>query len=345
MEFKLKLTAAAVAAVFALAATGVPAVAATDGPRVAWNHSVWGKKRAFTAGIEKLAEVVKAKTGGKFTIKVHYAGTLSKSKENLDGIKLGAFQSANFCNFYHPGKNPAFMVFSLPFLPMTTWKTAVAVRDVVFQHPALVADMARWNAMTYMSTYLPQYEFMGRGNPPMKLSDWNGLRVRAGGGIGVAMEKLGATRTTMPAPEVYTAIQRGTADAVSFPYTYAHAAYKIHEVAQWFTGNLSPGTSECPTVFNRDAWAKLPDAYKKIVMDAKDEVRKAQIAAYEVHDKKNLPMFQKKLKEIRYTDAQLDEFRKIAGKPVWDEWVAENKDKFDAQGVLDLVFEAAKKAM
>jgi len=39
----------------------------------------------------------------------------------------------------------------------------------------------------------------------------------------------------------------------------------------------------------------------------------------------------------------LSEFRKTAGKPVWDAWVDANKDKFDAQALLDLIFETAKK--
>jgi len=29
---------------------------------------------------------------------------------------------------------------------------------------------------------------------------------------------------------------------------------------------------------------------------------------------------------------------------VWDKWVSDNKDKFDAQGVLDLVFKTAREA-
>jgi hypothetical protein len=32
----------------------------------------------------------------------------------------------------------------------------------------------------------------------------------------------------------------------------------------------------------------------------------------------------------------------VAGKPVWDQWVAENKDKFDAQGLIDLALQTAK---
>ncbi|MBK5103761.1 MAG: TRAP transporter substrate-binding protein DctP [Burkholderiales bacterium] len=337
-----RLAAAAILAAFA-AASGTATAADVNGPKLEWKFSSWGNPRAFTVGIEKLAAIVDKKTGGNFTIRVAHGEALSKAKENLDSIKINAIDGAHFCNFYSPGKNPAFMVFSLPFLPLGDWNVSLKVREALYKHPALVADMDNWNAMVYASTLLPQYEFLGRGDPPLKLADWKGKRVRAGGGLGDAMVVLGAIKTTTTATETYTSIQRGTMDAVSLPYTYAQVAYKIHEVAEWYTTNMSPGTSDCPIVFNKTSWGKLPEQYKKLVMDSKDEVNKTQIQAYVDIDKKNLPMLQSKLKEVTYTDAQLDEFRKVAGKPVWDKWVADNKDKFDAQGVLDLVFKTAGK--
>lgn len=35
---------------------------------VEWNVSLWGKRRAFTEHVEKLAELVSEKTGGEFTL-------------------------------------------------------------------------------------------------------------------------------------------------------------------------------------------------------------------------------------------------------------------------------------
>lgn len=309
--------------------------------KVEWKFSTWGKERAFTKGIELLAAEVAKKTNGQFTIRIGYGEAFSKDRENLDSIKLKAIDAAHFCNFYSPGKNPAFMVFSLPFLPLGDWDVSLKVRAEVFKHPALVADMNNWDAMTYTTTLLPQYEFLGKGAPPVNLDAWKGKRVRAGGGLGDAMEVLGAIKTTTTATEVYTSMQRGSMDAASFPYTYSHVAYRIHEVADWFTTNMSPGTAECPLVFSKSSWAKLPDGYKKIIMDAKAAIDKAQIQAYVDIDKKNLPMLHKVLKPVTYSEGQLADFRKVAGKPVWDKWVNDNKGKFDAQGVLDLVFKTA----
>jgi len=128
---------------------------------------------------------------------------------------------------------------------------------------------------------------------------------------------------------------------VSFPFTYAFAAYKIDEVSQWYTGNLSPGTAECPIIFNKDAYAKLPAQYQKLLQDSIDEVDQASIAAYKKHDLKNLPNFKANLKEIVYPADELAKFHAKAGKPVWDEWVAKNKGKFDAASVLKTVFDVA----
>ncbi len=333
-------TSVAAALVVALAAYS----GASAAQKVNWKFSSWGKPRAFTKGIETLADIVAKQSGGNFTITIGMGEQFSKARENLDSIKINAIDAAHFCNFYHPGKNPAFMVFSLPFLPLGDWDVSRKVRSTVFKHPALVADMDNWNAMAYASTLLPQYEFLGKGKPPATLADWKGKRVRAGGGLGDAMEVLGAIKTTTTATEVYTSLQRGTMDAVSFPFTYAHVAYKTHEVSDWYTTNMSPGTSECPIVFNKTSWAKLPDSYKKLVMDAQDTVFRAQIQAYVDIDKKNLPMLAQKLKPVTYSKAQLEEFQRVAGKPVWDKWVSDNKGKFDAQGVLDLVFKTAREA-
>ncbi len=319
---------------FALAISGTADSARAqviDGPAVEWRHSNWGKRRANTEGIEKIAAILKERTGGKFTIKIGYGEMFSKDKENLDSIKLNAIEMADVCNFYHPGKNPAWMVFSLPFLPFGEIEQHAAAANVMMKHPALLADMAQWNAVPYFFVVLPAYEFMGKGKPPVALDDWKGLRIRAPGAVGDAFKILGAHLSTVPAVELYTALERGTVDAASFPFTYAHAAYQLHTISTWYTSNLAPGNAGCAAQMSKSAYDKLPPQYQKLLMEA----NKAMIAAYRKADEVNLPLFKSKLKEIRYSDADLKKFEEIGGKPVWDKWVADNQSKFDAKGVLD----------
>lgn len=344
----LRKTIASIAAITAVAgfAFGATAAEMVDGPKVNWNLSVWGKPRAFTAGIETLRDMADERTGGKFKIKIHYGEALSKSRENLDGIKLGAFQMAMFCSPYHPAKNPTLTGLDLPFLPFPNLKVQAAVHDAYYQHPAVVKDLARWDAFLLMSSLLPQYEFTGVGKPPLTLADWDGMRVRALGGIGKAMIKLGAVPTTVTATETYTALSRGTVDAASFPFTYAHVAYKLTEVGEWYTANLSPGAVNCPVVVNIPAWDKLPEQYQQLLLDAKVPAYEALITAYEAADKKNLPMMEAEgLKAIVYSAEDLSAFRKVGAKPVWDDWIEDmDKQGVPGQELLDLINKTAAEA-
>lgn len=315
-----------------------------DGPEVNWSFSMWGNPRALSAGIEAIADEVREQTGGKFDITVFYGGQLSGSRENLDGLKLNAFEGAAICNFYHPGKNPAWMVFSLPFLPLGDPEVDQYVRSRMFEHPAIVADMAAWNAMPYLTGLLPQYEILGKGDAPTDLSDWEGLRVRAGGGLGDAMEALGATKQTLPAGETSTAFQRGALDAAAFPYTYAHVSFGIADEADWFTSNMAPGTSECGWVLNKTAYDALPEQYQTLLMDLRGMGMDVEQAAYAEQDEKNLPVFRETMTEIVYSEEQLAKFREVAGQPVWDAWIAANQDTFDAQGVFDAIWAYAEEA-
>jgi TRAP-type C4-dicarboxylate transport system substrate-binding protein len=309
-----------------------------DGPKVNWRLSLWGKRRAFTEGMEFVARTVSKGTCGRFSVKLYYGEQLSKSKENLDAISIGAIEAGMFCAAYHPGKNRPLNVLDLPFLPLANFDVMRRVHDAVYKHPAAKKSLEKWNAHIYMSNILPQYEYMGRGKAPKTVADFKGKRLRALGGMGRSAKAIGAVPTTMPASETYTALQRGTVDAVGFPYTYTFAAYKLDEIAEWYTTNMSLGTVNCPTVFNTKAYAKLPKQYRKILGEVKPGAYAAMKAAYAAKDKINIKKWQKMgLKAVTLSKKEMTQFRRVGGEPIWDAWVEENKDEIPAKQLLDLV--------
>jgi TRAP-type C4-dicarboxylate transport system substrate-binding protein len=340
-ELRIASAAWAAAALIAAPAAWAQTV---EGPKVDWKLATWGKPRAFTAGVELLAKHVAERTGGKFTITIGY-GTFGGERELLDILSAGGLQMSHFCSSYHPDKHPGYTALDLPFLPLPDFDTQWAVHDAFHAHPYIVQELGKWNAIAYSSNLLPQYEFIGKGNPPRTLADFRGMRVRALGGIGDAMRNLGAVPTSVPATEVYTSIERGTVDAASFPTTYAHASYKLHEIGTWYTANLAPGTVSCPTVINRNAWAQLPPQYQKLVTEIRPKVKEALVTAYQKADEKNLPLFKRRLTFVTYSAADLAEFRKLGAQPVWDKWVAETSAKgAPAKELLDLILQSAAKA-
>jgi TRAP-type C4-dicarboxylate transport system substrate-binding protein len=322
------------------------AVAQTvDGPKVSWKLGAWGKPRAVTVGLELLAKHVKERTGGKFTIAIGYE-SFGGPKELVDILSVGGLDATMMCSSYHPDKQPAYTGLDLPFLPLPDFETQWKVHEAYHKHPYIQQEMSKWNATYYVSSLLPQYEFVGRGKAPKTLADFKGMRVRAIGGIGDAMRNLGAVPTSVDATEVYTSLERGAVDAVSFPSTYAHGSYKTYEIGKWFTANLAPGTQACPTIINKAAWAKLPDAYKALFDEIKPQIKDSLIKAYGEADAKYVPLFkQKGLEFITYSDKELDEFRKAGGKPVWEKWVKDMSAKgIPAQELLDLILKSAADA-
>ena len=324
---------------------GVAATKYCDGPKVNWRVSLFGNRRAITEGLEYVSQTVKDATCDNFNVELFYAEQLSKSRENLDAIKVGAVQGALVCASYHPQKVRALGVLDLPFLPVSNLDVLQEVFEVMYAHEEFKKALAAWGVMYYTGTMLPQYEYMGRGKPPLKLEDWKGMRVRALGGMGAAMEALGAVPTTVPAPETYTALQRGTIEAIGFPFTYSFAAYRLDEISDWYTANMSAGSVGAIFVISLDAHDKLPEQYKTILEEARVPSYEVLKAAYTKQDEVNLPKWEAnpKLQKIVFSEDDLAAFRKVGGSPVWEAWVKENEAHgVPARELLDLLLKTAK---
>ncbi|MCA0869859.1 TRAP transporter substrate-binding protein DctP [Seohaeicola saemankumensis] len=316
-----KMFTGAVAA--ALSVAFVSEAAATE-----WNVSVWGKRRAFTEHVEKLGELLAEKTGGDFTLNISYGG-LSKNRENLDGISIGAFEMAQFCAGYHPDKNRLITVLELPFLGVEDLKQEVAVSHAVYAHPAVQDEMSQWNAKLLMTSPMPQYNLVGTGEPRDELAKFEGMRVRATGGLGKAFETVGAVPTSVTATEAYQAMESGVVDTVAFAQ-HAHLAYGTINQADWWTANLNPGTVNCPVVVNIDAYESLSDEHRAALDSSVDEAIDHYLANYgELLKKWDAILAEKNVQKVMLSDDELAKFRATAAAPIASAWV----ESMTAQGL------------
>ena len=310
-----------------------------------WNVSVWGKRRAFTEHIEKIAELVKEKTNGEFTMNISYGG-LSKNTENLDGIQIGAFEMAQICAGYHEDKNPTLTVLELPFLGVSTLEQEVAVSNAIYAHPAVQKDLERWNARLLMSSPMPQYNLVGRGEPRETLEAMSGMRVRATGGLGEAFRTVGAVPTSVTSAEAYNAMESGVVDTVAFA-PHAHLSFRTIDQAQWWTENLNPGTVNCPVVVNIDAYEALTDAEREALDGSVDEALDYYIKFYndETMTKWNKTLDEKGIKRVNFSDDEIARFRDLAAGPAREAWIKKMDDAgIPGQELYDLVMDALQKA-
>ena len=336
---KKLFTTLAISAIVSLPLTSISTVthaAAVDGPKVDWNLSMWGKPRGFTKGIEALSEEVSKQTDGNFNIKVHYGSTLSKPKENLDGISLGAFQMAVTCMSYHPAKVPSGTVLDMPFIPFKDMYQQADAHDAVLNHPQILKEFKRWNAVPVMPALLPNYVPLGKGRAPEKIEDWKGIRIRALGGQGNAMKTLDAVPVAMPSPEIYSALERGAIDAVALAY-YAHKAFGIIDLADWYIENMDLGSVACAVVANDKALNQLPEQYQKLLAASTSVALGAQIEGYKTSNDavgENLPS---SIKKITYDAETIKAFRAKAAQPTWDAWIEKHIKHGPSQEIFDLL--------
>ena len=318
-----------------------------DGPDVHWKFSLWGERRSFTEGIEYVSAHASERTGGKFKIELFYRGQLSTGPKNLEGITTGAFEAAIVCSVYHPDKNKPLNVLNLPLLPLANFDIVRKVHDTIYAHPAVQDVFEQWNAALYMSNIVPQYEYMGVGKAPRTYTDFKNRRVTALGGQKRAMELLGATTLRRPAPKARAALESGEADTIGFPYSYAFAAYKIDELADWVTTSLKFGTVSCPTVFNREAYIALPPQYKQLLEDLKPGAYTAMARSYAEQDIVNEERWRSdgKLEMVEIPESEMRRFRHYAGRPVWDAWIEENEGEIPAQELLDIVLDTGQRLL
>ena len=309
-----------------------------------WNASLWGSRRAFTEHVEKLAELVSEKTNGEFTINISYGG-LSNPRENLDGISIGAFEMAQFCAGYHRDKNRAITVLELPFLGVSTLEEEVAVSHAVYDHPAVQEEMAQWNAKLLMTSPMPQYNIVGTGEPRSDLADFDGMRVRATGGLGQAFEAVGGVPTSVPAPEAFNAMASGVVDTVAFAQ-HAHLSFGTINEADWWTANLNPGTVNCPVVVNTDAYEMLSPEHREALDSSVEEAIDHYLANYaELLQRWDSVLSEKGVQKVEIDEAVIAEFRTVAADPIRDQWIADmSAQGLPAQELYDLVIGTLEKA-
>jgi TRAP-type C4-dicarboxylate transport system substrate-binding protein len=291
-----------------------------------------------------LGELLEQKTNGEFTLNISYGG-LSKNRENLDGISIGAFEMAQFCAGYHADKNRVVTVLELPFLGVENLAQEVAVSAAVYAHPAATEEMAQWNAKLLMTSPMPQYNLVGTGEPRTTLSDFEGMRVRATGGLGKAFAAAGSVPTSVTATEAYQAMESGLVDTVAFAQ-HAHLSFGTINQADWWTANLNPGTVNCPVVVNIDAYESLSDAHREALDGSVQEALDHYVANYgELLAKWDSVLAEKGVTKVEISADVIDAFRAKAADPIRDTWIADMEAQgLPGQELYDLVMSTLAEA-
>ena len=257
-------------AVAALATAGI--AAAQDKVIKFANQNAAG--HPIVQGMEKFAEIVAAKSGGKLKVQVFPGGQLGSDQANVSALQGGTLEMASMNSGIFAAQVKDFAVFDLPFM-FINGKEADAVVDGPLGKK-LHAKLEEKGIVGLAYYELGFRNITNSKRPITKVEDIEGLKLRViPNPINVDWVKaLGANPTPLPFPELYAALEQKAVDGQENPVATIWGA-KLQEVQKYMTLTNHQYNPQS-VVISKKFWDALPADEKKILQDAATESAKYQ---------------------------------------------------------------------
>ncbi|MHB2168703.1 DctP family TRAP transporter solute-binding subunit [Alsobacter sp. R-9] len=281
--------------------------------------------------IQKFADLVKAKSGGKMNVQIFPGGALGGDLQTLSAMRGGTVDATVTATSTLVGIVKDYALLDLPFVFQSD-KEAMAVLDGGFSK-RLNAQLDEKDLIG-LGYWGAGYRHLTNSKRPVKSpDDVKGLKIRVlQNPLFIDLWKaLGANAVPMPFPEVYSALEQGTVDGQENPAATLVSA-KLFEV-QKFLSLTSHVYFVDSLLFSKPIWTKLNDDERKVITDAAKEAEAYGRVEVIGEDKSNIDAMRAKMQVNEIAPADMEKFR-AAAKPVVDKYAASGdqaavKDLFD----------------
>jgi tripartite ATP-independent transporter DctP family solute receptor len=232
------------------------------------------KGHPIVMGMEKFAELVDAKSGGKLKVNVFPGGALGSDQANLSSLQGGTLEMASMNSGIFASVVREFAIYDFPFL-FGDSKEADAVVDGAFGKA--LHDKLQEKGLVGLAYYELGFRNITNSRRPItKVEDIAGLKLRViPNPINVDwVSALGANPTPLPFPELYAALEQKAVDGQENPVATIQGA-KLFEV-QKHLALTNHQYNPQSVVVSKKFWDSLSADEKKWVQDAATESAKYQ---------------------------------------------------------------------
>ena len=262
-----------IVAAIALAATGI-AGAQDIKERTIKFATQNPKGHPIVLGMEKFAEVVTAKSGGKIKVNLFPGGVLGGDQANVSAVQGGTLEMVVMNTGIMASVAKELSVFDFPFLFANAKEADALVDGPVGKKMHAKLEEKGLVGLSYWE--LGFRNITNSKRPLNKVEDIAGLKLRViPNPINVDWVKaLDANPTPLPFPEVYAAMEQKAIDGHENPITVINAN-KFYEV-QKYLAITNHQYNPQSVVISKKFWDTLSAAEKKLLDDAADESAKYQ---------------------------------------------------------------------
>lgn len=293
------------------------------------------KGHPLVMGMEKFAEIVQTKSGGKMKVNLFPGGVLGGDAQVVSAIQGGTIEMASMNSGILASQVKDFAVFDYPFM-FANGKEADAVVDGPFgkkMHAKL--EPKGLIGLTYWE--LGFRSITNSKRPVTKVEDMDGLKLRViPNAINVDWVKaLGANPTPLAFPELYAALEQKAIDGQENPISVINAN-KFFEVQKYVTLTNHQYNPQS-VLMSKKFWDSLNPAEQKIITEAAAESTIYQRQQARLQDVTALDAVKKGGMQVtELSAAELAKFREKM-KPVLEKHGASTPE-----AVLELTGELAK---
>jgi TRAP-type transport system periplasmic protein len=260
-DMKSTKTLIALATTAALAAALATNVAAQDKPvELKFAHWVPASHPLVRIGYEPWAKSIEAASKGSIKITFYPAQQLGKAPDHYDMARDGIADISWINPGYQAGRFPVFSATELPMLISNPVGGSAAI-DAWYRKYAA----QEMKDVKFCMAHLHQGSLHSKKaiTSPTQIS---GMKVRpANGTVAALVSSLGGTSVQVSAPEAREALERGVAEAITFPWE-SILSFKIDQAVKFHT-DFKLYAATFAYVFNKPMYEKLSPAQKKIMDD------------------------------------------------------------------------------
>lgn len=212
---------------------------------------------------EYWAKKVEKESEGRIKVEIYPSATLSKADVAYDAAAKGTVDIGAQLQGYSNGRFPLTQVTELPGLANSATQMNCMLQNL-YNDGVISSEYEDTHVLFMMGT--PPGGIHTIDTPIRKPEDLKGLRIRRPSAIaGDIIESAGGTPVGLPAPDLYTSLQRGVLDGISLPWD-ATGSFKLIELVNTHT-NIPFYSSAIVVTMNKDKYENLPDDLKKVIDD------------------------------------------------------------------------------
>ena len=279
-----------------------------------------------TRGTQPWMKRVEELTGGQVKFEYYPSEQLGKLSDMLNLLKSGVTDIAYLAPSSLGGDLPLNGVGFLPGAFITSAEGSAAYAQLLAEGPVL-EEYRKHGVRPLFGILLPSYEIVSVEDPVGQLSDLKGLKIRTSGSTqDLVITALGGVPVSIPTPEVYTALQRGTVDAAVFPYASVKD-YKVDEVIKHATFGAGVTSFAVVYAISDASWNKLSAEAQQALQQAADEVIPEVIRSLDEDTQRLADEFEAQgIQVYRLSDEEKARWQEAMA-PVWDRWVEDMEAK------------------